>query len=302
VYPTENYYYFSFHHRGVRYAGNIRLENETRDQGRIHFAYEVEAADWKGEEQLFHILLDASHGLAVERLDPLVYRLAYGGKSVVFELNDLSRVVPPAAALGANERYIGPVFDESAIRFFLLYNSKLKVFHYVLDETVPVADDLAASSASGRVLIGKRTGFAFYRDHRRERKILIGVFEGNVRLNNYFDGPFDQLPDNFIEGETLRSAILDVQPRLAGRIDRFGSSFDGTTRYAISPYMLYTSVSQLGAIHRCAIARRTSAERYYRCFVVDDEPGKSSGSAAGPRGKTRGVKRSAPSGHARGSR
>jgi hypothetical protein len=32
---------------------------------------------------------------------------------------------------------------------------------------------------------------------------MIGAFEGNMRANNYFDGPFDQLPDNFIEGETL---------------------------------------------------------------------------------------------------
>ena len=101
VYPTENYYYFAFHHRGLRYVGNIRLENETRDQGKIHFAYEVESAEWNGAEKLFHILLERSHGLVVDKLDRLVYRLTYGGKSVVFELNDLSKVVPPAAAVAS---------------------------------------------------------------------------------------------------------------------------------------------------------------------------------------------------------
>jgi hypothetical protein len=40
---------------------------------------------------------------------------------------------------------------------------------------------------------------------------MIGAFEGNMRANNYFDGPFDQLPDNFIEGEALRAAILSVR-------------------------------------------------------------------------------------------
>ena len=64
----------------------------------------------------------------------------------------------------------------------------------------------------------------YYRDHRLDRKILIGVYEENVRVNNYFDGPFDQLPDNFIEGETLRNAILKVQPNLKGKIDRFGGT------------------------------------------------------------------------------
>jgi hypothetical protein len=32
VYPTENYYYFNFHHRGTRYAGNIRLDAKDRDE------------------------------------------------------------------------------------------------------------------------------------------------------------------------------------------------------------------------------------------------------------------------------
>jgi hypothetical protein len=59
--------------------------------------------------------------------------------------------------------------------------------------------------------MGKRTGFAFYQDGLRHRKILVGVYEANYRLNTYFDGPFDQLPDNFIEGETLRKAIPQIQ-------------------------------------------------------------------------------------------
>jgi hypothetical protein len=207
--------------------------------------------------------------------------------------------VPPAAAKAADERYIGPVFDESAIRFFLVYNPKLKIFHYVLDETVPVPDELVPSRTTDRVLIGKRTGFAFYRDHKRDRKILVGVFEGNVRLNNYFDGPFDQLPDNFIEGETLRRAILDIESGLAGKIDRFGSSFDGKIRYAIVPYMHYEAVTDLRTIHRCAASRRASSDRYYACFVVD--AGGPARSSAPPRRTTR-TKRAGPSGHAREAR
>src|SRR5262245_55875089 len=39
VYPTENYYYFSFVHSGKRYVGNIRLDASNRDEGKVIFAY-----------------------------------------------------------------------------------------------------------------------------------------------------------------------------------------------------------------------------------------------------------------------
>lgn len=96
----------------------------------------------------------------------------------------------------------------------LMYNSRLKDFHYILDETKGVAEMFVPAPRTDRILIGKRTGFAFYRDHHLDRKILIGVYEGNMRANTYFDGPFDQLPDAFVKGDTLRNAILDVEPKL----------------------------------------------------------------------------------------
>ena len=122
-------------------------------------------------------------------------------------------------------------------------------------------------------MIGKRTGFAFYRDHHIDRKILIGVFEGNARINNYFDGPFDQLPDNFIEGEALRSAITDIEPRLKGRIDRFGISPGGSDRYMIAPYRHYRLEEDLIIFHDCATDKAVPTELYNGCFVfLDQQP------------------------------
>jgi len=271
VYPTENYYYFRFVHNGTQYAGNIRLATENRDQGVVHFAFSADFAEWKNEDDVHYKLFGAKDGVTVTKLEPLVYRITYGEKSVVFELNDLSKVVPPATAVGLDERYIGPVFDDSAVRFFLVYNTKLKLFHYILDETIPPTDTLVRATATDRILIGKRTGLAFYRDHKLERKILIGVFEGNARINNYFDGPFDQLPDNFIQGETLRSAIIEVEPALKGRIDRFGASPDGQTRFMISPYLHYRDEEELMIFHNCAENKELAADLYYACFLVEPE-------------------------------
>ena len=212
-------------------------------------------------------MLDASRGVTVEKVEPLAYRVSYGAKSVVFALNDLSQVKPPATALAPDEQFIGPVFDESALRFFLLFNGKLKLFLYVLDETVETADTLLPAARHDRILIGQRTGFAFYRDHQRDRKILIGAFEANVRANNYFDGPFDQMPDNFIQGEAFRQALVAVEPDLKGKIDRFGAMADGA-RYAIVPYMHYRTPRDLDVFHRCATSRRIPANSYYKCFVL----------------------------------
>jgi hypothetical protein len=271
VYPTENYYYFSFIHRHIRYAGNIRLDVTDRDSGKVHFAYYEDLAEWREQAPVKHVVLDAARGVTVEKVRPLAYRISHGDKSVLFELNDLSDVKPPAGTLGPDEVFLGPIFDESAIRFFLVFNRQIKVFHYILDETIEVADQLVRSRTTDRLLIGKRTGFAFYRDHGIERKILVGVFEGNSRVNNYFDGPFDQLPDNFIEGETLRDAILAVEPRLKGKIDRLGISPGGDDRYLIAPYRHYRTEEDLLVFHECATDRRLPAARYHECFVYEED-------------------------------
>ncbi len=278
VYPTGNYYYFRFIHNGTPYAGNIRLDALNRDRGKVHFAYYPDLAQWVGAEadpevKVVGVILDASHGVIVEQLERLVYRVTFGVRSAVFALNDLSQVKPPANALAPNERFVGPIFDESGIRFFLVYNARLKAFHYILDETEVVLDEFIPSQRTNRIIIGKRTGFAFYRDLRLDRKILIGVFEGNRRANNYFDGPFDQRPDNFIETETLREMIHEVEPGLKGRIDRLGRTLDYTSSYAIVPYLHYRTEDDLYVIHKCVTSTVFPASFYYNCFVVEHSPG-----------------------------
>jgi hypothetical protein len=212
IYPTENYFYFTFVHRGVPYNGNIRLDASDRDQGKLHFGYSEDMAEWRRETPLTYRLLDASRGVTVEKLERFLYRVTHAGRSVLFELNDLSQAKPPADVLAPEETFVGPIADESGLRFFLVFNERLRIFLYTLDETTDVPDGFEPSPHTDRIIIGKRTGYAFYRDQRRPRKILIGEFFTNSRVNNYFDGPFDQLPDNFIEGDAFRTMLLKAEP------------------------------------------------------------------------------------------
>ncbi|MPZ41029.1 MAG: hypothetical protein GEU95_23890 [Rhizobiales bacterium] len=282
VYPTENYYYFKFNYAGVSYSGNIRLENERRDQGQVHFAFAPEFSEWKEEDPAVFKILTNADGVSIEKITDLSYRVSLGTKTVVFDLNDLSQVKPPADAMSGDERFIGPIFDESGVRFLLVYNQRLKAFHYLLDETIKPNESFTPSPSTDRILIGKRTGFAFYRDHKLDRKILIGVFEGNSRVNNYYDGPFDQLPDNFLDGNSLRDAVLDVAPYLKGRIDRYGSSFDGETRYMISPYTHYSTEDDLLMFHHCAESKDVPADQYHLCFVYDESEDETAENAPAP--------------------
>jgi hypothetical protein len=269
VYPTENYFYFHFTQNGAVYVGNIRLAAADRDQGKVNFAYSQQPTDWNAEPKTHHVVLGQEEGVAVDKVGPLSYRVEHTGKTVTFALNDLSTVKPPSGIVLADEKFLGPVFDESGIRFFLMFNSRLKVFHFILDETLPVAEQFAAVKSAAPVEIGRRTGFAFY--PLDGRKILVGVDARQSLLNTTLDGPFDQLPENFIEGETLREAILAIEPGLKGKIDRLGNLADGSGRYLIHPYMLYQQPGDLAVFARCITAKSVAVKDRAACFVIDDD-------------------------------
>jgi hypothetical protein len=254
VYPTENYYYFRFNLDGVGYSGNIRLDPTGRARAEVNFGYYKDTNEWlETEDEGEFAIFGAADGIIVKPVSTLSYEISSNGTSVLFQLNDLSDVRPPAAALAEGDRFLGPVFDESGIRFFLLFNDRYNRFAFVLDETQGRSEELIPLTPSARVLLGRRTGFAFYAE-TPHRLILMAVYAPNVQVNNYYDGPFDQLPDNFIEGDALRDAILKVDPGYEGKIDRFGNLAGRPERYLVSPYRSYLFIEELVEMGACADA------------------------------------------------
>lgn len=252
VYPTENYYYFSFYDRGIRYGGNIRLAIDGLAKREIYFTYFPSATLQHPDGEGQRLVLNASNGVDVKRITDLSWNVSAFGKTVRFNLNDLSKVHPPKGLMRKQETFIGPVFDESGLRFFLLFDKAKANFLYVLDETVDVPEQFSGSEADASFQLGRRTGFLFAVDEKAgSRKVLAGVFAANVELNNYYDGPFDQLPDNFIKDDRLRNALIARQPDLKDRIDRYGNLAGGETRAVIAPYATYESPEDLVALARC---------------------------------------------------
>lgn len=266
VYPTENYFYFTFGYDGLTYAGNMRLDVKDRDQGVLHFAYFNQNEDWNVELLTQYRPLSMEDGVKVEKVEDLLYKVTFRGKSTLFALNDLAHVTPPPEQVAEEEEYIGPVFDESGVQFYLLFHRQDKRFMFVLNEAAPKSEELLAySDGDPSILVGLRTGFAFYQDRYLDRKILIGVYVGNVDNNNYFDGPFDQLPDNFLQGDVLKDAILAIYPDLEGQIDRFGNFQDHEGRFLVNPYTNYLYLNELEEFRRCGDAQLERVA-YYDCL------------------------------------
>lgn len=228
VYPTENYYYFIFKDNGKEYWGNIRLAVGERDLGILNFVY------WH-QPEVHYKKYGASDGVIIKKINDFRYSVNRGGREVVFNLNQIGQEPPKIAKLEKDEVFVQKTFDESGFGFFLIFNKSEPSFKFILNEESKVPDRLILSD--GGLLIGERSGFAFSNDVKNSRKILVGVKEENVSRNAYYDGPFDQLADNYIKGTELKGYIEAVYPGLKGKIDNYGHYLDDSEgRVAIAPY------------------------------------------------------------------
>lgn len=264
VQTSGNYLFIRFEHDGIPYEGNFRLDAADRDRGLVHFAYFPRIGDRREPGPTHYKAFGTAEGVKVTRVAALTYVVVHNRKAVIFRLSDLSQMMPATGDLGEDEILVGPVMDESGAGFFLVWHKRHQLFLYVLDERT-TRDDFAGVNFSGQIRIGRRTRFAIYRDRYVGRWILIGVSRDEAVRNTLYDGPFDQMPDNSVDEETLRSALIARHPALEGRIDRFGNFFGLAGRVIIVPYLHYDAPADLAVVDQCA-ARAASAADYYRCF------------------------------------
>ena len=113
----------------------------------------------------------------------------------------MPQVLPDGLKLLPKERFVGRSFDESGLRFVLLYDTGTKTFLWLLDEDT---FRLKLTPLTASLGIDPRTFFIFHEEPDLGRRVLAGVSFQNVAANNFFDGPFDQLPDNWLRRNRLR--------------------------------------------------------------------------------------------------
>ncbi len=253
VQPTENYAYFKFFNGGIEWQGNMRLEIEKGMPDRLHFAYFVVPAPWHDEDLGTYKAFGVPDGLTITKNGQFDYSVEFDGTTRRFLLNDITANDMPAEMIGPGEVYLGQSNDESGLRLFLVFDTHALEFAYILDEQAPLLERLVpVRGADPHLLVGIRTGFAFLDEKALQRKRLIGVFEGNVTRNNYFDGPFDQLPDAWRGKMTVREAFAMIDPAIAEEIDEFGNFLDQDgARIIIAPYIRYLFTYEFDTVTEC---------------------------------------------------
>lgn len=271
IWPTENYYYIRFSTNDGDFWGNLRLDPADRDEGRLHFAYYEFNPDPQHPDDFFsrYLHLGPLDGVQVTREDDFNYRVSRGNKKIAVTLRHTDQTPPPPEMLGPDDVWIQNTRDESGLQFRLVFNRSNRNFIWLLRD--PRSIESSAQELSAELVLDTRSGFAFYRDARHaNRRILVGVNRQNIKQNNYFDGPFDQLADNYITVDSPLSAFMqDAYPYSRGMIDGHGKfKHMSGSRIAITPYMAYRDTEDL--MQTIAWCEESALdEALYGCLAYD---------------------------------
>lgn len=251
VYPSEGYFYFKFYSGSRLISGNLRF-CDSQD-GIVHFGYFDEYdRSYSGHGQINHSV----NGEVICQGQEV--KVSFEGMTRIFKL-DSSWETKPSAPLLDDEELISGVLDESGHYFHLLYNSKVKQFVFLRDMENECPEQLIPIDfgGGGSFLLGLRSRFVFLKLDGRQ--ILVGVHSDNIKANNFFDGPFDQVPPRLQIKSKLESAYPYV--KLRGGIDDHGN-FEEVygSRVAISPYVKYTAFEEFRSRLSKALDAKVSGE------------------------------------------
>lgn len=258
VFPSEGYYYFQFQNGPWKVHGNLRFDLVDAAKGGLNFAYYVPAARG-GQAPDFYGLLSARDGVQLTTLSPFELELRFRGRLTRVHLYDASAEAGALRPAGRDETYVGPVFDESGARFHLLFDESADAFLFVLDESAPRPETYTSLESWPALELGNRSAYAFYSDKAQDRRILVGVSNGAIRANSYFDGPFDQLPDRFVDPVRLQALIVRATPELGGQVGPRGLYLDAENlRALVTPYLKYDDPIELLQLAACMGAQADS--------------------------------------------
>jgi hypothetical protein len=262
VYPTENYYYFGFFRGGNSYSGSLHFSVDNRDNGIVEFACYRAFTSWL-EPHIHDVVmkyLSKDDGVSVIRIHKFVYDVEFQGTKVRFLLNKINQTADDDI-LSNGDEFVGRLCDDSGIMFDLVYNRPQKAFYFILDPQIKVNETLV--KIENNVYIGSRTGFVYFDDIDVHRYILVAVNRDEVHNNSPYDGPFDQLPENYYDDIDFWSYVYDARPDLVGKLTNGGVYLnrDPVVIFGLAPYQQYKSLTDLEFVDECTNKFQDHAKR-----------------------------------------
>jgi hypothetical protein len=265
VYPSEHYYYFGFTANGRRFVGNLRFAKDRHD-GIVHFAYyDQDQPSWTRFRSL-----DKSSGLFMEKVGNGAYQVKVGENTVTFHLMTLDQSTPQGV-LRPWETFIGRSQDESGMRFLLLYNQEEPHFLWVLDDSDGIAWQMQSMAETPQLLTIGPARFVFYKDV--DRYILVGVSAWSIQANDYFDGPFDQLPDERLPKTEFADWLQTAYPLLKGQVNERGEFNEPHLRASVNPYVTYATYADVVERYQSCQSLPSRSPKFYRCLCHDWKQG-----------------------------
>ncbi len=266
LWSPANIYDFAIRRGDKVLRGSFRLDAANRDRRTVTFILHGEAGpDGKNRWEF-----GRGQGVKVTPATPGLFVVYFEAKAVIFRLDDHGGKPPGEARIRGGETYLGAVEDETGLGFFLLRQEASGLYFYTLDED-RLNEDLLPVPVSDQIRVGARSGFVYYRDRYLSRWILIGVGKQDAARDKLYGGPFDQTPDFAPAGSALNPFPGSMRPNSASRPGRSENTASIVAGVLVPPYIMYTSLDELGVFDQCA-ARAVDSETYYRCFAPARTP------------------------------
>lgn len=251
IYPSENYYYFSFNRAGSVFSGSLRLSSDRRDNGEVDYICYESYKDWVSKNDRIYVQqrLSAADGVIVKKLSKRSYLVNYGNTQTQFYLHQLDHHSPGAPLLPGDIR-IGRSQDDSGATFELIFNTTINNFYFLLDKQYSAPDEY--KQIAKNTSISKRTGFVYYHHEGSKRFVLVAVNRQQVESNSFYDGPFDHLPENDFDELGFWSYVYKAYPGMINSHSPGGEINGSDMIFSLRPYRLYGEIDQLQFIENCA--------------------------------------------------
>jgi len=260
VYPSYQYYYFQFDYSTKEFAGNLRFTEA--DDGKLAFGYFEKN---KIQENRYFKIFGKKEGVFVEKTSDGVIKINYDGNTKWFKIFSLNKLSEKMKIL-EEEEFISKIVDESGINFYLIYNSEVSSFYYILREEI--LEDL--ENLEQNLFLGLRTDYVYYADLKNERFLLVGVNKKNINKNNYLDGAFDQIPPNLNLREKIYSAYPYTQKN-DGLDEQWHFLNKKNTRVAISPYIKYDNLNEVKEQFTSCKGKNLEHSEFLLCLTYESK-------------------------------